>query len=293
LRYAFIDEQKKAYPVELLCEVMDVSRSGYYEYLERKPSKKQQMQEKLIVTVKAIAQETRYSYGSRRVSRYLQKEGFSVGRAAARTLMKKAGIECKQRRRFCVTTQSKHTLPVAENILNRDFSVRLPNCVWVADISYLWTQEGWLYVAAVLDLFSRRIVGWSMADHMREALVQEAFQMALGRRQPAKGLLHHSDRGIQYTCSDYQASLKRAGIIISMSRKGNCWDNSVMERFWGSLKSECTDGKIYKTRDMAKIDVIDYIEMFYNSRRLHSTLGYLSPVQFENEFLLKNVSSFT
>lgn len=147
-------------------------------------------------------------------------------------------------------------------------------------------------MAAVLDLFSRRIVGWSMADHMRETLVQDALQMALGRRQPVAGLMHHSDRGIQYACFNYQESLKRAGIIVSMSRKGNCWDNSVMERFWGSLKSERTDGKIYVTRDIAKADVIDYIEMFYNSRRLHSTLGYVSPMQFENEFLLKNVSTF-
>ena len=270
-----------------------MSRSGYYEYLARKPSEKQQRQEELIVKVKTIAQETRHSYGSRRISERLKKEGCYVGRTAARTLMKKAGVECKQRRRFRVTTQSKHALPFAENILNREFSVSLPNRVWVTDITYLWTLEGWLYVAGVLDLFSRRIVGWAMADHMRETLVQDALQMALGRRQPMAGLMHHSDRGIQYACVDYQSSLKRAGIVVSMSRKGNCWDNSVMERFWGSLKSERTNEKIYMTREMAKADVIDYIEMFYNAKRLHSTLGYVGPIKFENEFLLKNVSTFT
>lgn len=158
---------------------------------------------------------------------------------------------------------------------------------------YLWTIEGWLYIASVLDLFSRRIVGWAMAHHMEESLVSSALDMALGRRQPEAGLLHHSDRGVQYASHDYQTRLNAAGITVSMSRKGNCWDNAVMERFWGSLKSERTDGRVYVTRDEAKTDVIDYIEMFYNSVRLHSTLDYTTPVQFEKQFLLNNVSVFT
>lgn len=272
---------------------MEVSRSGYYKYLAHKPSQQQILENQLVMEVKTLAEQTRYSYGSRRVAKYLQKQGYAIGRTAARTLMRKANIECKQRRRYRVTTQSKHRLPIAENILNRAFSVNLPNRVWVADMTYLWTLEGWLYIAAVLDLFSRRVIGWAMANHMRKTLVHDALTMALGRRQPDTGLLHHSDRGVQYASHAYQAALKQAGIIVSMSRKGNCWDNSVMERFWGSLKSERTNGKIYYTREAAMIDVIEYIEMFYNSKRLHSTLGYVSPMQFENEFLFKKVSTFT
>lgn len=272
---------------------MEVSRSGYYRYLQRRLSQKQLQESKLLIEVKAIAKESHHSYGSRRMAKQLQAKRFSIGRYAARTLMRKAGIECKQRRRYRATTQSQPALAVADNVLNRAFTVPAPNRAWVADISYLWTLEGWLYIAAVLDLFSRRVVGWAIAEHMRESLAHEALQMALGRRQPEQGLLHHSDRGVQYASHDYQAALKAAGITVSMSRKGNCWDNSVMERFWGSLKSERTDGKIYLTREMAKADVINYVEMFYNCKRLHSTLGYISPLQFENQFLLKNMSIFT
>jgi len=182
---------------------------------------------------------------------------------------------------------------VANNLLDRKFSVCAPNKVWVTDITYLWTLEGWLYVAAVMDLFSRRVVGWAMADHLRGSLVQDALKMALGRRQPTSGLLHHSDRGIQYASHDYQQLLKAAGMVSSMSRKANCWDNAVMERLWGSLKSECTDKQVYTSRQNAKKEVIHYFEMFYNSKRLHSFLGYISPIQFEKQFLLKNVSTFT
>jgi putative transposase len=293
LRYEFIREQQKAYPVNLLCKVMGVSCSGYYKHLKPKLNQKQILENKLLVEVKALAQESRNSYGSRMMSKNLQGKGYKVGRYAARTLMHKAGIECKQRRRYCITTQSKHDFMVAKNILNRDFTASAPNRIWLADITYLWTFEGWLYVGVLLDLFSRRVVGWAMTDHMRETLVNEALQMALGRRQPESGLLHHSDRGVQYASDCYQSTLQAAGITVSMSRKGNCWDNSVMERFFGSLKTERTDNIIYKTREEAKADVIDYIEMFYNSRRLHSTLNYVTPLEFENQFLLKNLSTFT
>lgn len=272
---------------------MDVSRSGYYKYLQRKPSQKSLAETKLLVEIKALAQLSQHSYGSRRIAKGLQNRGYPIGRYSARTLMRKAGIVCRQRRRFCLTTQSRHGFTVAANVLNREFSVGRPNCSWVADITYLWTLEGWLYIAAVLDLFSRRVVGWAIASHMRETLVNEALQMALGRRKPERGLVHHSDRGVQYASHDYQATLRAAGIIVSMSRKSNCWDNAVMERFWGSLKSERTEGKIYTTQEEAKADVINYIEMFYNCHRLHSTLNYVSPMQFENEFLLNNLSTFT
>lgn len=274
--------------MRLLCKVMGVERSGYYRYLKGLEPLKAKNELKLLVEVKALDKLSRSSYGSRQMAKNLQAKGYAVGRYQARTLMRKAGVECKQRRRYKVTTDSSHKLPVAENILNRKFTVAAPNRVWVADITYLWTQEGWLYLAAVLDLFSRRVVGWELANHMREELVEDALQMAVGRRQPVPGLLHHSDRGSQYADGDYQKALKNAGIKVSMSRKGNCWDNSVMERFFGSLKSERTDHVNYLTREEAKADVIDYIEMFYNSQRLHSTLGYVTPLQFEknNSFLL-------
>lgn len=279
--------------MKLVCRVMEVSRSGYYHYLKAMPSLKKQKEARLLVEIKALAAESQNSYGKRMMAKHLQAKGYQVGVYAARTLMSKAGIECKQRRRYRVTTDSRHKLPVAENVLNRQFAAPAPNRIWLADMTYLWTLEGWLYIAVVLDSFSRRIVGWAMAAHMQETLVSEALQMALGLRQPPVGLLHHSDRGVQYASAHYQSQLKAQGITVSMSRKGNCWDNSVMERFFGSLKSERTDGKVYITREVAKADVVDYMVMFYNCRRLHSTLGYTSPMQFEQEFLLKNVSNFT
>lgn len=227
------------------------------------------------------------------MAKQLQAKGYEVGRYAARTLMRQTGVECKQRRRYRITTQSQHEFVVAKNVWNREFTASAPNRVWLADITYVWTWEGWLYLAAIVDLFSRRVVGWAIAEHMRQTLVNDALQMALGRRQPQQGLLHHSDRGIQYASTDYQFALKATSITVSMSRKANCWDNSVMERFFGSLKSECTNHRVYKTREEAKADIIDYIEMFYNSKRLHSALNYVTPMQFENQFLLKNVSTFT
>jgi putative transposase len=280
--------------VKLLCEVMQVNRSGYYRYLKELPHKKS-AEDRLFVEVKVLHNQSKGSYGSRRISQGLRMKGYDVGRYRARRLMREAGVECKQRRRYRATTQSNHSLPVAANTLNREFSVVVPNRVWVTDITCLWTQEGWLYLSAVLDLFSRRIVGWSVADHMRTELISDALLMAIGRRQPLGNLLHHSDRGSQYASADYQQLLKRQGVQVSMSRKGNCWDNAVMERFFGSLKSERTEGENYLTREQAKADVIDYIEMFYNSQRLHSTLNYISPMQFEklNENLFKKVSIFT
>jgi len=290
VRYGFIEQQQKAYPVRILCEVMQVSRSGYYRCInQKKPIESPE----LIDEVKAVAQQSHYSYGSRRMSKQLRAKGYEVGRYQARTLMRKAGVECRQRRRYRVTTVSTHRLAIAENTLNRAFTAEHANQKWVADITSLWTQEGWVYLAAILDLFSRRIVGWAVADHMRESLVASALEMALKRRRPGPGLLHHSDRGAQYASHAYQAYLRKAHIHVSMSRKGNCWDNSVMERFFGSLKSERTSHTLYHTRQEAKADMIDYIEMFYNSQRLHSSLGYVTPLKFEQARLLKNMSTST
>jgi putative transposase len=263
---------------------MEVNRSGFYRYLKQLCFINSSEEEKILAEIKVLHKTSDKSYGSRRISKGLRAKGYNIGRYRARNLMHKANIECKQRRRFRVTTQSNHTLPIAKNVLNREFAVTTPNTVWVADITYLWTNEGWLYLSAVLDLFSRRVVGWSLTNHMREGLVHDALLMAVGRRTPGGELMHHSDRGCQYASKDYKGLLDRYGITMSMSRKGNCWDNAVMERFFGSLKSERTGNKIYFTREQAKADVIDYIEMFYNSERLHSTLGYLSPMQYEKEY---------
>jgi putative transposase len=261
---------------------MRVARSGYYRFRTKKDNRiKGNSDMRLLTEVKALHSQSDKSYGSRRISKALQQKGYKVGRYQARTLMRKAKIECKQRRRFKVTTNSNHSMPVAANRLDRAFTVSAPNRVWVADITYLWTQEGWLYLAAVIDLFSRRVVGWSLANHMREELVTQALSMAIDQRCPSNGLLHHSDRGSQYASAHYQNILEKTGVIVSMSRKGNCWDNAVMERFFGSLKTERTDGKFYASHAQAKTDVINYIEFFYNKERLHSTLNYLSPMQYE------------
>jgi len=214
-------------------------------------------------------------------------QGYEIGRFKVRRLMRQNGIFCKQRRRYTTTTQSRHELVVAENILNREFNVTKPNEKWVSDITYVWTNEGWLYVASVLDLFSRRVIGWAASDSMKTDLIEKAFNMALGRRRPAAGFLHHSDRGVQYASESYQTLLRKSGAVVSMSRKGNCWDNSVMERFFGSLKSERTDGKMYKSRAAARDDVANYIECFYNSHRLHSTLNYMSPIAYENSYAIR------
>jgi transposase InsO family protein len=268
---------------------MEVTRSAYYRYLK---DREQNIEKdlKLIVELKILHKQSNASYGSRRMTKSLSDNGYKIGRFKVRRLMRQNGISCKQRRKYTLTTQSNHKMAVAENILNRDFNVENPNCKWVSDITYLWTAEGWLYIAAVLDLFSRRVIGWSIADHMKTDLIENAFEMAKIRRQPHAGFLHHSDRGVQYASEQYQAVLKKAGAIVSMSRKGNCWDNAVMERFFGTLKSECSDGKVYLTRAEAKADVIDFIEMFYNSKRLHSTLNYMSPVAYERAYAIKDIS---
>lgn len=273
-----------------MCSTLEVTRSGYYRY-EKTPKIDKNME--VIVEIKALHTKVRASYGSRRIAKHLQKNGHQIGRYKVRSLMSKIGIACKQRRRYKVTTQANSKDPVAENILNRNFAVAELNRVWVADITYIATQEGWLYLAAVLDVCSRRIIGWAFGIHMRESLVGNALAMALGRRSSPKNVLHHSDRGSQYTSLAYQIALQEANITVSMSRKGNCWDNAVMERFFGSLKSERTEYKKYITRIQAKADIIDYMEMFYNSQRLHSTLGYLSPLAYEKQMDSQKMSTFT
>jgi len=244
----------------------------------------------LLSEVRRIHSESRGSYGARRISKSLRLQGHDVGRYRSRSLMKKAGIFVKRCRRYRITTDSKHNLPVAPNLLNRNFQVEHPDKVWCSDITYLWTMEGWLYLAVVMDLYSRKIVGWAMSSRMKGSLVQAALSMAYWRRKPGKGLIHHSDRGSQYAGGEYRKLLGLYGMICSMSRKGDCWDNAVAESFFHSLKTEWTSDMLYRTRNDARNDVIKYIEMFYNSQRLHSYLGYKQPNDFEKSFILANAA---
>jgi putative transposase len=282
MRYQFIYREERLYPRTLLCQVLQVSRSGYYAFRQRaEPPKAVPEELALVATVQRIAHDTHGTYGSRRMMHELQAGGHAVGRYRTRTLMKQAQVAVKRRKRWTTTTQSRHAHPIAPNHLARQFTVAVPNQVWAGDITYLWTQAGWVYLAVVVDLFSRKVVGWALEATLASGLVEEALKMAIGRRQPAPGLLHHSDRGSQYAGHDYQALLQTHEFQCSMSRKGNCWDNAVVERFFGTLKREWTHAQSFRTHQEAKAAVIEYIEMFYNSHRRHSTLGYLSPNEFE------------
>lgn len=269
---------------------MQVSRSGYYSWCKRGKSIRQQERDRLIPTVRSIHRQTRQTYGARRISEELEAQGELCGRYKARTLMKLAGVSAKQRRKFKATTDSKHTLPVAPNLLNRQFHVSSPDQVYCSDITYIWTSEGWLYLAVILDLFSRRIVGWSMSKRITRKLVIDSLYMAIWRRRPQPGLIFHSDRGSQYCSNDFQKALKQHEMLSSMSRKGDCWDNSVAESFFGSLKTERVFSSSYKTREEARRNIVDYIEMFYNSKRRHSYLGYVSPREFEKTIAMEKAA---
>jgi len=273
----------KAYPVSVLCAVMRVSRSGFYNYLTRYASGDDVASEwTLTIRIKEIFNKYRASCGSRRMVKHLREDGYQIGRYKVRRIMREQGLKAKTPKRFKLTTDSKHSFPVAANVLDRSFYVDAPNKVWTADISYVWTYEGWLYLAVVMDLYSRQIVGWAIKDRMKKQLAMDALASAYWQRKPPMGLLHHSDRGSQYACHDYQKQLKSYGMHPSMSRKGNCWDNAPIERFFRSLKSERLTACRFFTRNEAKNEILDYIT-FYNSIRLHSSLGYLSPMAFEKE----------
>ena len=264
----------------MLCRVMQVSSSAFYDWCQRGAAVVDSETWRLCQRMKALFAESRNSLGSRRLMKQLRKEGFEIGRYRTRTLMRKLGLEVKRKKRFVLTTDSKHDQPVADNVLNREFSPVEKNRVWTTDITYIWTLQGWVYLAVVLDLHSRRVVGWHMDKTMETPLVQRALMMAINLRNPQKGLLHHSDRGSQYASKEYQKTLKKHGMECSMSRKGNCWDNAPTERFFSSLKREWLTGNIYPTRASAVADVRSYIG-YYNSRRLHTTLGDLTPLEFE------------
>jgi len=290
LRFHFIQTVKKAYPLCLLCKVMQVSRSGYYSWEKRDKSARDQERERLIPKVKEIHKTSRKTYGSRRIAKELESLGARCGKHKAGTLMKLAGVEAKQRKKFKATTDSKHTMPVAPNLLERQFAVQTRDLVWVGDITYIWTTEGWLYLAVVIDLFSRRVVGWSINKRMTKQLVKDALLMAIWRRKPSPGLIFHSDRGSQYCSREFQKLMKGYGIRSSMSRKGDCWDNAVAESFFGTLKLELIFWEKYITRCQAKRSIVDYIEMFYNSNRRHSYLDYMSPMEYESKWLFKKAA---
>lgn len=284
MKYAFIAQHKKTWPVDVMCRILGVRRNGFYRYWARNGvASKGPEQEEILEAVKKIAKASKHSYGSRRMQEALNGLGYPVNRNQARRLMKEAGVVVRYRKKYKVTTNSRHTQPVFENVLERQFSVARANCAWVSDITYLWTQEGWLYLAVVIDLYSRKVVGWSMSSRMKASLVCDALSMALWQRRPPAGLIVHSDRGSQYASEAYRKLLAVHGLIGSMSRKGNCWDNAVAESFFGSLKQEQVMWCLYRSRHEAQQDVLNYITMFYNSYRLHSTLGYKSPSQYEAE----------
>lgn len=268
-----------------MCSALELSKSGYYAWCKRPPSPRSQENEQLSEQIQQIHQASRRTYGAPRIHASLKEKGFQVGRHRVARLMSEQGICVRPKRKFKVTTDSNHAFPIAENVLNREFKVMEPDKAWVADITYIPTAQGWLYLAVIIDLFSRRVVGWSMAEHMRVDLVMGALQAALGHRvAAASGLLFHSDRGSQYASHEYREALQAAGIACSMSRKGNCWDNSVAESFFGTLKSELVHEREYETREDAKTDIVEWIEVFYNRERKHSTLNYCSPVQFEQQY---------
>lgn len=282
MKFHFIKEHLQQFSMEAVCDVLEVSRSGYYAWRDRPRSGQAKRREELAAKIQLIHQENRQVYGSPRVCRVLRSQGESVCENTVSRVMRQHGIRAKTKKKFVPrTTNSVHNQPVADNLLNREFAAEGPNRKWTVDITYVPTDEGWLYLAGVLDLFSRKIVGWAMADHMRTDLVSDALRMAIVHRRPGKGMLHHSDRGVQYASEDYQQLLKEHHMDVSMSGRGECWDNACVESFWGTLKTELINHEHYATRESARQAIFEYIEVFYNRKRLHSSLGYLSPEAFE------------
>ena len=282
MKYSFIDQHKKTWPIDSLCRLLGVYRNCFYSYQIRCQNKSSSHQHHaLLNTLKNIAKRSRNCYGTRRLQKALQANGYQVGRSKVRSLMKEASIYVRIRKKYKHTSSKDPSKKAFENVLKRQFKVSGLNKTYVSDITYIWTREGWLYLAVVIDLFSRKVVGWSMGPHMKSSLVCDALEMAIGQRCPNNGLIVHSDQGVQYSSQEYRNLLKRHSIIGSMSRRGNCWDNAVAESFFGSLKSEIVRWRNYHTRQEAKLDILNYIVIFYNNSRLHSYIGYQCPNQFE------------
>jgi len=284
MKFKFMQEHEKEFSVERMSKVFRVSRSGYYRFIHAEPSRRSKENEELLMRIKIIHEESRKTYGSPRVHAELIAQGKKCSRKRIAKLMKKSGIEAKMKKRFKVTTKVNPKAKAAPNLLQQDFTAEAPNQRWVADFTYVATWEGWLYVAVVLDLFSRRIVGLAMHERMTADLVLAALEQAILQRQPAAGLVHHSDRGSQYTSDDFQKLLLMYSMIASMSGSGNCYDNAAMESFFHTLKTEHIYFERYQTREQAKLSIFEYVEVFYNRKRRHSTIGYFSPVAFEKQW---------
>ena len=284
MKYGFITQHKNTYPISLQCQVLGVNRQAYYHYIKVTANKQKSAEhQEMLKWIKELALLTDFTYGSRRMMRALNALSYGVSRNRVIKLMREAGISVRRKKKYKVTTDSKHKNPVYPNVLKRQFTVLKIDQVYVSDITYIHTREGWLYLAVVIDLCSRKVVGWSTHKQMKAKLVCDALQMALWRRRPKPGLIHHSDRGSQYASDAFRKLLKDNKIVGSMSRKGNCWDNAVAESFFGSLKQELVQWYDYRTRYEARQDIVQYISMFYNNFRLHSTLDYVCPNDFEKQ----------
>ena len=282
MSFRFIEDHRDAYPVRLMCAVLEVSPAGYYAWRDRPLSERAKSNAALLAAIRQVHQDSSGRYGSPRVHAVLRRQGRGVSRGRIERMMSRYGIRAIMAPpRRARTTDSRHDLPIAPNLIKRDFTAAASNRVWPADITYIPTAEGWMYLAAVMDLFSRKIVGWAMRDHMQVELASSALTMAIHQQRPQAGLIHHSDRGVQYASHAYRDALSGAGIAASMSRKANCYDNAPMESFFHTLKTELVHPRNYKTRDEARRDIFGFIEGFYNRIRLHSAIGYIPPIQME------------
>ncbi len=282
-KYALIEQWRQQFPIEAMCQVFGVSRSGYYNWVQHEPSDRKQSDERLKLEIKVAHIRTRETYGTRRLQTELAENGIIVGRDRLARLRKELRLRCKQKRKFRATTNSNHNLPVAPNLLNQTFAPTAPNQVWVADLTYVATQEGWLYLAGIKDVYTCEIVGYAMGERMTKELTGKALFMALRSQRPPAGLIHHSDRGSQYCAYDYRVIQEQFGLKTSMSRKGNCYDNAPMESFWGTLKNESLSHYRFNNRDEAISVIREYIEIFYNRQRRHSRLGNISPAAFREK----------
>lgn len=281
MKYAMIKDQSNLFPVVVMCRLLGVSVSGYYHWLNRSPSERKKENRELAIKIKAIFDDEKSRAGSPRITKRLNTEGERVGKHRVARIMRLNGWRARAAKKFKATTNSNHRLPVAPNLLQQNFLAHNPNEKWVSDITYVWTEEGWLYLAVVMDLYSRMVVGWAISERMTSQLVIDALQMAIWRRKPPRGLIIHSDRGSQYCSYDYQKILTRHGLVCSMSKRGDCFDNATMESWNHSFKVEAIHGEKFITRAIAKNHVFEYIEIYYNRKRLHSMLGYKSPELFE------------
>jgi len=280
VKYAFILGEK-AYSITMLCRVLGVSRSGFHAWRKRPTAPRVRSDAQLAAQVAAVHERSRKTYGSPRVHAELRAKGVRVGKKRVERLMRENGLEARRKRRFRKTTDSKHSHPIAPNVVARKFEVTAPDRVWATDVTFIWTLEGWMYLAVILDLYSRRVVAWATSASNDTLLALDALRAGLRARRPAAGLVHHSDRGSPYASADYRRSLDQHGLVASMSRKGDCWDNAVAESFFATLKTELVDDELYRTRDAARSSIADYIENFYNIERRHSYLDYVNPIEFE------------